>query len=310
MTTLLLTHPACEAHDPGSHHPEHPGRLRAVVERLRQDFPALSWQEAPLAQNEHLAAAHSDALIETLARIAPESGSVSVDADTVMSPASLTAARAAAGAVAAGVDAVVTGTHPNVFCAVRPPGHHAERDQAMGFCLFNSVAVGALHALNRHGLERVAVADFDVHHGNGTQDIFSADPRVMFLSTHQMPLYPGTGGRDQTGVGNIVNVPLLSGSGGEAFREAVQRHWLPALAEFKPELLIVSAGFDAHRDDPLAGLKLTVDDYAWVTGELLAVADRHCAGRLVSSLEGGYNTQALADSVSAHVGALSARISA
>ena len=307
MTTLLLTHPACLEHDPGPQHPEHPRRLRAVIERLEKDYPELPWEQAPLAQPEALKAAHSETLVEQIYRLSPAEGAISIDPDTAMSPASLTAARAGAGAVIRGVEAVCSGQAGNVFCAVRPPGHHAERERAMGFCLFNSVAVGALHALASLDVQRVAIADFDVHHGNGTQDIFAADPRVMFLSTHQMPLYPGTGGREETGVGNVVNVPLLSGSGGEAFRKAVNDYWLPALADFKPELLIVSAGFDAHRDDPLAGLNLLEEDFAWVTRRLVEIADRFCRGRLVSSLEGGYNTAALAACVSAHLSELVGR---
>ena len=304
MTTLLITHDACLAHDPGAHHPEHPGRLKAVIAQLKADFPDLSWEQAPLASDAQMALAHSHSLLAALQAAVPESGLSQLDADTLLSPRTLEAARAAAGAVVRGVEAVFSGHSDNVFCAVRPPGHHAERETAMGFCLLNSVAIGALSALAQPGCQRVAVADFDVHHGNGTQDIFINDPRVLFLSTHQMPLYPGTGGRDESGVGNIVNAPLLTGSGSEAFRSAVKEHWLPALQAFDPDLLLVSAGFDAHRDDPLASLNFTEDDYTWITRELKAVAAACCQGRLVSSLEGGYQLDALAASVSAHVGEL------
>ncbi len=304
MSTLLISHPACLQHDPGPHHPEHAGRLQAVLERLSADYPQLPLEQAPLASDEQISRAHAPALIEALGLQSPAEGYHQVDGDTVMSPRSLEAARAACGALVRGVETVFSGAANNVFCAVRPPGHHAERATSMGFCLFNAVAVGALAALQRADCSRVAIADFDVHHGNGTQEIFSADPRVMFLSTHQMPLYPGTGGRQETGVGNIINVPLLSGSGGQQFRRGVNEHWLPALAHFKPDLVLVSAGFDAHRADPLASLNFEDADYAWVTTQLLEVARTHCEGRLVSTLEGGYNTQALADSCSAHVGAL------
>ena len=228
-----------------------------------------------------------------------------MDADTVLSSASGEAARAAAGAALMGVGAVLDGAADNVFCAVRPPGHHAESHRAMGFCLFNSIAVAAHAALARPGCTRVSIVDFDVHHGNGTQEIFCANAQVQYLSTHQMPLYPGTGARDERGVGNIVNVPLTAGSGSETFRAAIKDHWLPALEGFAPDLLLISAGFDAHRDDPLAGLNLDTEDYRWVTEQLMEVAAHHCRGRIVSALEGGYNTTALAESVSTHVGVLS-----
>ncbi|MFK7958019.1 MAG: histone deacetylase family protein [Lysobacterales bacterium] len=305
MPTLLITHEACLEHDPGPQHPENPGRLKAVVAQLRTDFPSLDWEQAPLATDAQMALAHSQSLLNALKAGLPVSGRRQFDADTVLSPRSLDAARAASGAVLRGIEAVFSGPWDNAFCAVRPPGHHAERDTAMGFCLLNSVAIGALSALSRPDCQRVAIADFDVHHGNGTQEIFFDDSRVLFLSTHQMPLYPGTGGRDETGAGNIVNAPLMTGSGSSAFRSAVADTWMPALEAFEPDLLLVSAGFDAHRDDPLASLNFTEDDYIWITRELKTVAANCCQGRLVSSLEGGYQPDALAASVSAHVGELS-----
>jgi acetoin utilization deacetylase AcuC-like enzyme len=234
----------------------------------------------------------------------PAAGHAAIDADTIVSPGSGEAALRAAGAVIAAVDAVMTGEALNAFCAVRPPGHHAERDRAMGFCLFNNVAVGAYHARAAHGIDRVAAIDFDVHHGNGTQDIFWSDPNLLYASTHQSPLYPGTGARGERGVGNIFNVPLRAGSGTQEFRAAVEAVILPALESFAPDLVLISAGFDAHSDDPLAGLEFVAADYAWVTRQLVDLARRHCNGRIVSSLEGGYDLKALGESAAAHVGAL------
>ena len=229
-----------------------------------------------------------------------------LDPDTVLSPGSAEAALRAAGAAIAAVDAVLGGDAQRAFCAVRPPGHHATRNTPMGFCLFNSIAAAALHALDAYGLERVAIVDFDVHHGNGTQAIFEADPRVLFVSSHQVPLYPDSGYADETGVGNIINAPLPPGAGGDAFRAAWSNMLLPALDRFRPQLLLVSAGFDAHRRDPLAQLELEADDYAWLTRELVAIADRHANGRIVSLLEGGYDLQALRECSVAHVAALAA----
>jgi len=233
----------------------------------------------------------------------PKEAYARIDGDTVMCPHSLEAALRAAGAVCAAIDATIDGTHTSAFCAVRPPGHHATHDQAMGFCLFNSVAVGAAHALAR-GVERVAIVDFDVHHGNGTQDIFWNDARVMYASTHQWPLYPGSGSRDETGAGNIVNAPLPPGSGSREFRSACAQIVLPALRAFRPQLLMISAGFDAHALDPLADMNLDAADYAWITRELVEVAIEHAGGRIVSSLEGGYSLTALRQSAAAHVAAL------
>jgi acetoin utilization deacetylase AcuC-like enzyme len=235
---------------------------------------------------------------------APADGQHRLDEDTLMSPGSVEAARRAAGANVAAVDAVLNGDCLRAFCAVRPPGHHATRDQAMGFCLFNNVAVAAAHALAAHGLKRVAIADFDVHHGNGTQAIFEREPRVLFVSSHQSPLYPGSGHEDERGVGNIVNGPLSPGAGSHEFRELWDSVLLPRLDAFRPQLVLVSAGFDAHRDDPLADIRLGHEDYAWVTGQLVALARSHASGRLVSTLEGGYDLAALAACASAHVSAL------
>jgi acetoin utilization deacetylase AcuC-like enzyme len=302
MTTLLYTHPACLEHDPGQYHPESPFRLRAVLEALEgPDFARLERREAPEAELEDLARVHPRGFVERLLAAVPQSGHAGIDADTVMSPESGRAALRAAGAVAAAVDAVAKGEADNAFCAVRPPGHHAEPGRAMGFCLFNNVAVGALRAREVHGLARVAVIDFDVHHGNGTQARFWDDPTLFYASTHQSPLYPGTGSREETGVGNIVNVPLRPMSGSREFRLGVSREILPALEAFRPELVLISAGFDAHRNDPLAQLSLDESDYTWVTEQLLRVARDHAGGRVVSTLEGGYDLPALGASAAAHV---------
>jgi acetoin utilization deacetylase AcuC-like enzyme len=264
-------------------------------------FAAIQRGEAPRASRAQLAAAHVEGLLDLVYGAAPADGRVRLDPDTAMSPASLEAALRAAGAVCAGIDAVMHGTTRRAFCAVRPPGHHATRDTAMGFCLFNSIAVGACHALDTHGVQRVAVVDFDVHHGNGTQDVFWDDPRVLYASSHQAPLYPGTGRRDERGAaGNVVNATLAPGAGSAEFRAAYEQIVLPALDAFRPQLLLISAGFDAHRLDPLANLDLETGDYAWVTDQLVALAQRHCGGRVVSALEGGYSLTALRESTRAH----------
>ncbi|MGC2200295.1 MAG: histone deacetylase family protein [Stellaceae bacterium] len=302
MTTLFYTHPACFEHDPGRHHPESPERLRAVMTALEQpEFTRLERREAPTASIEDLLRVHSRRHVDRILGSVPKSGHVAIDADTVVSPASGQAALRAAGAVAAAVDAVVAKEADNAFCAVRPPGHHAEPERAMGFCLFNNAAIGALRAREVHGLTRVAVVDFDVHHGNGTQAAFEADSSLFYASTHQYPLYPGTGAASETGVGNIVNVPLRPMSGSTQFRVALTQRILPALDAFRPEFLVISAGFDAHKSDPLAQLLLEDADYTWVTEKLLEVAYRHADGRLVATLEGGYDLNALASSVAAHV---------
>jgi acetoin utilization deacetylase AcuC-like enzyme len=302
MTTFLYTHPACLDHDPGRHHPESPSRLRAVLAALDDpEFAGLERRQAPEASRDDLLRVHSRRHVEGVLAAVPQTGHVGIDADTVLSPASGEAALRAAGAVVAAVDAVVTKEADNAFCAVRPPGHHAEPQRAMGFCLFNNAAIGALRAREVHGLARVAVVDFDVHHGNGTQAAFEADGSLFYASTHQYPLYPGTGAVSETGVGNVVNVPLRPMAGSSQFRLGVTQRILPALDAFRPELVIVSAGFDAHRSDPLAQLMLEEADYTWVTEKLIEIAYRHAAGRLVATLEGGYDLSALAASAAAHV---------
>ena len=285
----------------GPYHPECPDRLTAIGDRLISAGldPYLHHYTAPMATHKQLARAHGEEYIAEIDAASPSSGLHFLDPDTALCPHSLDAARHAAGALVLATDLVVKGECMTAFCAVRPPGHHAERHRAMGFCLFNNVAVGALHALSAHGIERVAIVDFDVHHGNGTEDIFSHDPRVLMVSTFQHPLYPYSG--TENPAPNMVNIPLPAGSGSDAFRAAVMDHWLPALEAHRPEILYVSAGFDAHREDPLAGLKLTEADYAWVTRELMAVANRHGRGRIISTLEGGYALSALGRSVAEHI---------
>jgi acetoin utilization deacetylase AcuC-like enzyme len=302
MTTLLYTHQACLDHDPGRYHPESPDRLRAVLEALdAPEFARLDRREAPEASLDDIARVHPRGFVERMLAAVPASGHAGIDADTILSPASGRAALHAAGAVVAAVDAVVAGEANNAFCAVRPPGHHAEPLRAMGFCLFNNVAIGALRAREVHGLNRVAVVDFDVHHGNGTQACFYDDSSLFYASTHQFPLYPGTGAASETGVGNIVNVPLPPMAGSRQFRLGFSRDILPALDAFRPEMVLISAGFDAHRSDPLAQLLLDEADYTWVTEELVAIARRHAGGRMVATLEGGYDLAALGASAAAHV---------
>jgi acetoin utilization deacetylase AcuC-like enzyme len=302
MTTLLYTHPACLEHDPGDYHPESPARLRAVLAALDgPDFARLDRREAPEAALDDIARVHPRRFVQAMLDAVPTQGHVGIDADTILSHASGRAALHAAGAVVAAVDAVVAGEADNAFCAVRPPGHHAEPGRAMGFCLFNNAAIGALRARETHGLGRVAVVDFDVHHGNGTQARFYDDPSLFYASTHQYPLYPGTGAREETGVGNILNVPLRPMAGSREFRNAFSREILPALDAFRPELVVISAGFDAHKSDPLAQLLLDEADYTWVTERLLEVAGDHAKGRVVSTLEGGYDMAALGASAAAHL---------
>jgi acetoin utilization deacetylase AcuC-like enzyme len=302
MTTFLYTHPACLEHDPGRHHPESPARLRAVLAALDDpEFALLERREAPEAALDDLLRVHPRRHVERILGAVPKSGHVGIDADTILSPASGAAALRAAGAVVAAVDAVVSKEADNGFCAIRPPGHHAEPQRAMGFCLFNNAAIGALRAREVHGLARVAVVDFDVHHGNGTQAAFEADGSLFYASTHQYPLYPGTGAASETGVGNIVNVPLRPMSGSSQFRLGMTQRILPALDAFRPDLVLVSAGFDAHKNDPLAQLLLDEDDYTWVTEKLLEIAYRHADGRFIATLEGGYDLAALGASVAAHV---------
>ena len=296
----LFTHHACLAHDPGAGHPECPARLRAVLRALEHpDFTSLLREQAPLATRDQLCLAHPAAYVDTILALDPQPGDLlTLDSDTFVGPGSVAAARHAAGAAIAAVDAVMEGWADTAFAAVRPPGHHAEARVAMGFCLFNSVVIAAHHARHRWGLRRIAVVDFDVHHGNGTQHMFAADPELFYASSHQMPCYPGTGEARETGTAhNIVNLPLAPGAGGPAFRAAWRDHGLPALRDFGADLLIVSAGFDAHAADPLAQLELDTADFAWITDELLAAAN----GRLISVLEGGYDLDALAATVAVHV---------
>ncbi|HEX7339666.1 MAG TPA: histone deacetylase family protein [Rhodanobacteraceae bacterium] len=302
----LYTHPACLTHFAGPAHPEAPARLRAILEALDCDqFCALDRVEAPCASLEQLSRVHDGAYIERILDTCPADGAIcQLDEDTFMSTGSAEAALRAAGAGVAAVDAVLSGAIDRAFCAIRPPGHHATRDRAMGFCLFNNVAVAAAHALAAHGLKRVAIADFDVHHGNGTQAIFAAEPRVLYASSHQMPLYPDTGAAAETGCGNIVNAPLPTGTRSHDFRATWYDVLLPRIAAFRPQLLLVSAGFDAHRLDPLADVLLEDDDYTWISERLVELARAHCGGRLVSCLEGGYDLTALRAGVRAHVAAL------
>ena len=303
----IFTDPVFLGHDTGEGHPERAERLRAVGRALAApEFAALPRPSVPAATRAQLERVHAPAFVDHVLAAIPREGRAFLDADTVVSPGSLAAALAAAGAVCAAVDAVVGGAARRAFCAVRPPGHHAKPERAMGFCLFNNVAVGAAHALAAHGLERVAIADFDVHHGNGTQAAFRRKPRILFGSSHQWPLYPGTGKAAETGVGNVVNMPLAPGTGGAGFRAAWEGAFLDRLARFRPALILVSAGFDGHRRDPLGGLALDADDYAWIAERLCAAADAHCAGRVVSVLEGGYDLAALEASVAAHAAALAA----
>nr|WP_246513975.1 histone deacetylase family protein [Neoroseomonas soli] len=303
---MLLTHRACLHHDPGPHHPECPDRLRAVLKALDAgEFADLIRDQAPLATVEQLTRVHPENYVSAILAIRPEPDEhVPLDGDTVMSWGSAEAALRSAGAAVAAVDAVMKGEFRRAFCATRPPGHHCEPARPMGFCLFANAAVAARHAQAEHGAKRVAVVDFDVHHGNGTQACFEADPSLFYASSHQWPLYPGTGDASEHGVGNILNVPLPPGADGAAFRAAWGEQIIPALDEFAPDLLVISAGFDAHAADPLAQLRVREADFAWVTEALCAVADRRCGGRVVSLLEGGYDLEALGRSTAAHVRAL------
>ena len=305
MTTLLFTHPVCLEHDTGFGHPECPARLTAVLNTLRTSpFAALEWREAPAATLEQLARIHPQDHIEHLLAQVPKQGQYALDGDTILSPRSGEAALHSAGAACAAVDAIINREASNAFCATRPPGHHAEPKQAMGFCLFANAAIAAAHARAVHGLQRVAVIDFDVHHGNGTQAAFEHDPAYFYISTHQAHIYPGTGRREECGVGNILNVPLLAGSGSADLRLVWERDIAPALREFQPQLILISAGFDAHYEDDMGGLKLFEKDFAWVTDEIRKLAVELCDKRIVSMLEGGYVLSSLARSVGAHLRAL------
>ena len=305
VQTAYISHPLCLKHDMGAQHPECPARIHAIEDQLIASglFGYLQQHEAPEATREQLLRVHDAAYVDTIAATAPKAGMVSLDGDTSMNPYTYPAALRAAGAVVMAVDMVMAGQVENAFCNIRPPGHHAERARAMGFCIFNNVAVGAAHALAKHGLSRVAIADFDVHHGNGTENIFHDEPRVMLCSTFQHPFYPYCGA--DSGNEHIINVPLAAGSGGEEFRAAVTEQWLPALERFQPELILISAGFDAHRDDDMASMRLVEADYAWVTAELKRIAEKHAQARIVSVLEGGYELHALGRSAMAHIKTLS-----
>ena len=309
MTTALITHPDCLAHVTPPGHPERVERLEAIAEALSAPrFAALDRIEAPRADDALIARVHPRAYIDRIRSAAPAAGHKSLDADTHMSPGSLDAALRGAGGNALAVDLVLTGKAQNAFVACRPPGHHAETETAMGFCLFGNVVIAARHAIAAHGLDRVAIVDFDVHHGNGTQDLVWNDPAIFFTSSHQMPLYPGSGAANERGAhDNVFNMPLSPGTGGAGFRRAWSDHGIPALAAFAPDLILISAGFDAHASDPLANLELVEDDFAWITHALCDLAEDHCAGRVVSTLEGGYDLAALAASTAAHVGVLMER---
>jgi len=308
VTTYLYSHPACVDHDPGPMHPECPDRLRSVLTGLdEKPFRHLQREEAPEIDLKLVEMVHKPYYIENLIENVPQDGTVHLDPDTALSPHSGKAIRRASGAAVAAVDAVVKGDAKNAFCAVRPPGHHAESSRAMGFCLFNSAAIAAFHARSAHGMARVAVVDFDVHHGNGTQHSLENEPNLFYGSSHQFPAYPGTGQENETGCAdNVWNVPLAPGAGSVEFRAGYENRILPALQNFAPDLLIISAGFDAHARDPLAQLQVQTEDYGWVTERLLEVADECCQGRVVSLLEGGYDLDALRESVQTHVTALMA----
>ena len=304
MKTTLYTHDSCALHEISPGHPECPGRIAAVTDALKeaQLYDLMTVEEAPEADLEVLARAHGNEYVDDIVASAPATGRVQLDADTAMNPHSLEAGLRAAGAGIVATEAVANAGSSAAFCVVRPPGHHAEKTRAMGFCLFGSIAVAALHALDHLGLDRVAIVDFDVHHGNGTEDIIHGDKRVLFCSSFQHPYYPGYFRPSEDG--HIVNVPLAAGTDGSAFRDAITAQWLPALEAFAPQMLFISAGFDAHAQDPLAALELNESDFQWVTEQLVEVADRHCDGRIVSMLEGGYSLTALGRSAAAHVDVL------
>ncbi len=306
MSTLIISHPACLEHLTPAGHPERPDRLRAVEQALEAEkFQTLARAQAPRAPFEAIALCHPMDYIEAMRDASPQEGIIHLDADTSMSPGSFEAALRAAGGGIYAVDEVFAKKAVNAFVATRPPGHHAEAARPMGFCFFDNAAIAARHAQKRYGIARAAIVDFDVHHGNGSQDIFWSDKTVMYCSTHQMPLFPGTGAIGETGDYNtVVNAPLRPGDGAEKFRDAFESRLLPRLTEFQPELVVISAGFDAHYRDPLANINLEEADFAWATQKLMDVADRYAGGRIVSLLEGGYDLQALGNSVAAHVTAL------
>lgn len=304
MPIAYITHTDCLLHNVGSEHPERPARLNAIQDRLiasRMEFVVIQY-DAPMIQRAHLDRVHDPDYVSRILTEAPQEGILELDSDTFMMPKTLNAALRAAGAAVYGVDLVMKGEADSAFCSIRPPGHHAERNRAMGFCYFNNVAVGAAYALDVHGLDRVAIIDFDVHHGNGTEEIFKDDPRILFCSSFQHPFYPFTG--HQTETEHIVNIPLSAGTDGKIFQQQIEAHWLPALEKFKPQLVMISAGFDAHTEDEMGQLRLRETDYAWVTTQLKIIADKYADGRIVSMLEGGYALEALGRSVIAHLDAL------
>ena len=306
MRTAYITHPICLKHDMGYGHPESPQRLQAIEQELRVEglFPLLRNYKAPLVTHEQLARVHAEHYLHAIETVAPQHGLISIDSDTLMNPYTLEAAKRAAGAAVLATDLVISGQVENAFCNVRPPGHHATRDEAMGFCFFNNVAVGAAHALALHGLTRIAILDFDVHHGNGTEAIFKDETRVMLCSTFQHPFYPYSGANSSND--HIINTPLAAGTTGQALRATVLENWIPALERFRPEMIYISAGFDAHREDEMANLNWVEADYIWVTDQIMTIAERYAQKRIVSVLEGGYDLDALAGSVAAHVRVLSA----
>lgn len=309
MSTLIISHKDCLSHIEPTGHPEQVMRLLEVVKRLKfEEFKNLIWKEAPIATNEQILLGHSKKYVEFIENIQKSNHITHLDADTYFGKGSLNAAKRGVGANISAVNAVMSGDFNNAFSAIRPPGHHAETEKAMGFCIFGNVAIAAKYAIENHKLKRVAVVDFDVHHGNGTQEILWDDPNVLFVSTHQMPLWPGSGTHEEHGKHqNILNIPMQANTDGPAFRQKFDEIILPRLDSYKPEILIISAGFDAHYKDPLANIELMTEDYEWITHRLCDIADEHADGRLISSLEGGYNLAALAESVAVHVKVLMER---
>jgi len=301
MPTALITHNDCVLHEISPGHPESPQRIGAILDQLKKQdlYDYLTHFDAPVARPDQANSCHPQSYIDCIVANSPESGSVQLDADTAMNAYTLTAALRGVGAALKATDVVISGEVDNAFCAVRPPGHHAEKSEAMGFCFFGNIAIAAKHALDTHGLDRVAILDFDVHHGNGTEDLVDGDSRILFCSSFQHPFYPGN--YRPNVAGQRVNVPLAAGTGTDDFRYAILEHWMPELEKFKPQMIFISAGFDAHAEDPLAQLVLGDNDFVWVTQQIMSLADRHSDGRIVSMLEGGYSLPALARSVSAHV---------